>query len=154
MFVSPFSWYSFQGYLLNVHSWKKNTLLYMPKLQFERVSTYLATLRITVCYFLTYTTPVFLRHYFTIANCRGQVEPGSLQSVSLAWPQSLHCRSWETVHYPRAYLDWKSHRYNNITTISEKTMKGSQIASLLQEVTSTVKSQWQCLPHPRFWNMK
>lgn len=32
MFVSPFSWYSFQGYLLNVHSWKKNSLLYIPKL--------------------------------------------------------------------------------------------------------------------------
>lgn len=43
MFVSPFSWYSFQGYLLNVYSWKKNTLLYMSKLQSENATTYLAT---------------------------------------------------------------------------------------------------------------
>lgn len=40
MFVSPFSWYSFQGYLLNVYCWKKNTLLYTPKGQFEKVSSH------------------------------------------------------------------------------------------------------------------
>lgn len=44
MFVSPFPWYSFQGYLLNVYSWKKNTLLYTQKLQFKNVATSLAAL--------------------------------------------------------------------------------------------------------------
>lgn len=43
------------------------------------------------------------------------------------------------MHYPKAYLDQMSHNYNNITTISEKIIKGSKIVSLLQEVTSADK---------------
>lgn len=79
MFVSPFSWYSFQGYLLNVYSWKKNILSYRPQSQFENLSTYLAALRITVRYLLTRTIPFLVRCYFTSTNCRGQVQPCCLQ---------------------------------------------------------------------------
>lgn len=43
------------------------------------------------------------------------------------------------MHYPRAYLHQMSHNYNCITTVSEKTIKGSQIVSLLQEVTRADK---------------
>jgi len=140
MFVSPFSWYSFQGYLLNVYSWKKKSLLYILKLQFKNLSTYLATLRSAIR-LLTQNTSLLFRCYFTVTNCRGQVEPSSLQCISLTWPQFFHWRSQEFVHSSRPHLDLKSHKYNSVTTGSEKdNEKKSRCIFILR---SNKKSNWK-----------